>query len=313
MQIKVNPTEVLLWVLGLLVALAILVMPLLSLFLVAPAVSGGTERFLSYVIGSIGIGAAWLYGGPQTILPVLTEGGLMSVVLALAGPVTFGSLCAFIASRRGLNVMLATVLGVTVPIVGIIVTLMMPREVHAGRDRRSGKSVLVAGVVAVAFVLAVPAIILFASQERSGVESVEARRGGYGTPPQIEDSLTTREGVEEVDVPTITGAVGVGTGVLRINFSDGVIVTQPEGVKVLTNNAGVMSLHERALCGGGVVTGPRYPASGEVSTLCFKTSEDAAINSESKAIRMVIGGGSAIQGQDDVEAITTFTREVPID
>ena len=117
---------------------------------------------------------------------------------------------------------------------------------------------------------------------------------------------------KEDEAPTITRAFGVGTGVLRINFSDGVVITQPEGVKVLTNNAGVMSLHERSLCGGGLATGPRYPAPGAVSTLCFKTSEDAAINSESEAIRMVVGGGSAIQGQDGVKSVITFIREVPL-
>ena len=82
---------------------------------------------------------------------------------------------------------------------------------------------------------------------------------------------------------------------------------------MLTDNAGVMSLHERSLCGGGLATGPRHPASGAVSTLCFKTSEDAAINSESEAILMVVGGGSAIQCQDGVKAVITLIRGVPID
>lgn len=84
---------------------------------------------------------------------------------------------------------------------------------------------------------------------------------------------------------------------------------------MLTNNAGVMSLHERfhAVAVRRQYLDTRRRVPGAVSTLCFKTSEDAAINSESEAIRMAVGGVSAIQGQDGMKAVMTFIREVPID
>ena len=159
MHIRVVPTDLLLWVLGLVSALSVLMMPFLLWAAVYPEALTGEESFSTYVFAVMTLLGKWFVGGELATMP---GSGLAGFLLPLLGPVVFGSLCAFIASRRGLNVFLTAVLGAIFPMVGLVVAIMMPNKDKAAWGKRVWNGELVGAIVVAAVVLAVtPFLVLY--------------------------------------------------------------------------------------------------------------------------------------------------------
>ena len=117
--------------------------------------------------------------------------------------------------------------------------------------------------------------------------------------------------VGKLEGPTITNVVGDSQGIVRITFSEPVVVYGPDGVKLATTNAGALNLYLPA------GTPPACPARADTyaaptgpttasRTLCFAAPTGIIFDSESFATQFIIGRGSSIRDSDDNTAVTAF-------
>ena len=151
-----------------------------------------------------------------------------------------------------------------------------------------GKTTLKNALIGTVIVLfAVPAGNFFVSQVTSGTGS-EA--------PQ----LVAQQSIGELEAPTITNVDNVTPLMVKITFSEPVLVFGSGGVKLATSNIGAMDLYNNADCGAIQTT--------DITTaqlvLCFKTT--ATPNAQSRASQFIFGRGSSVRDIDDNTAVTAF-------
>ena len=118
--------------------------------------------------------------------------------------------------------------------------------------------------------------------------------------PTAVPTATPQQSIGELEAPTITNVDNVTAKMIKITFSEPVLVFGSEGVKLATSNLGAMDLYNNATC--------TAKQTGDITTaqlvLCFKTT--ATPNAQSRATQFIFGRGSSVRDIDDNTAVTAF-------